>query len=246
MPLTQVDLATANIENALSSLLARVPGPIARNTDLNTLGAPPTVPTGLPSTLLQRRPDIRSAEHELAAANAQIGVEKADFFPKFEITGFLGVVSPNLSQADMIRGGAGVFSWTLPFLGGERVRAEYDAAKATWMGVTAQYERVAVNAFREVADALINIQTLSKRRLAMDAQVTALEEAEKIAQERYRGGVANYLDVLTTQEGMLGVQLELAEVKGLQQIAVARLYRTLGGGWPLTEEQLDREARDLE
>src|SRR5690606_13914979 len=141
-------------ENAINYLLARPPGPIENRASLEQLKEPPAIPAGLPSTLLQRRPDIRFTEKRLLAANAQIGAEMADFFPKFELTGFLGVVSPNLTEASFIRGGLGLFKWTLPFLGGERERAEYDAAKAAWEGSVAHYERTTANAFREVADAL--------------------------------------------------------------------------------------------
>lgn len=237
----ELDLALATNENALSFLLARMPGTIPRATALDALRSPPNVPAGLPSTLLQRRPDIRAAEKRLLAANAQIGAEMADFFPKFELTGYLGVASPDLSVADSVRGGAALFNWTLPFLGGERVRAEYDAAIANWKGATAYYERTAVNAFREVADALAAIQTLAKRRAALAKQTSALEQAERLSVDRYRGGVANYLDVLTTQEQLLIVQLSLADVKSKELSAVARLYRVLGGGWPIPDEENDED-----
>lgn len=233
--MTQLDLSLANTENALSLLLARPPGPIERPTALDGLQLPPEIPAGLPSTLLQRRPDVRAAENRLRAANARIGAEMADFFPQFQLTGFLGMTSTDLAQTQAIRGGVALFSWTLPFLGGERVRAEYDAAIALWRGATAHYERVAMNAFREVADALAAVTTLRARRNALEAQVAALTHAEELALSRYRGGVADYLDVLTTQEQLLIVQLDVSNVRGRQHIALARLYRTLGGGWPLEE-----------
>ncbi len=235
----QIALSTARAENALSYLLARAPGPVSGRTSLASLRKPPEVPAGLPSTLLKRRPDIRSAEKRLLAANATVGVEKADFFPKFTLTGFLGASSPDLQEAQMIRGGAGLFSWTLPFLGGERIRADYEAAKAAWRGATADYERTVINAFREVADALAAIENLRTRRDAVRQQVEALEAAERLAVDRYRGGVANYLDVLTVQEQMLAAQLDLSAVTGQELQAVSRLYRNLGGGWPLPDEEDD-------
>jgi multidrug efflux system outer membrane protein len=241
---TKIDLAIANGENGLSYLLARMPGNIERKVALDAVLSPPAVPAGLPSSLLQRRPDVVSAEHRLAAANAQIGAEKADFFPKFDLTGFLGAASHNLKQASFIRGGGGMFAWTLPVLGGQKILSEYKAAKAAWEGATAQYERTAVNAFREVANALASINTLAQRRTAVDAQLAALEQAQTVALERYRGGVANYLDVLTTQERLFVSQLEVADLKGQQLIAVARLYRTLGGGWPTVEQrEAEHEAK---
>ena len=149
--------------------------------------------------------------------------------------------SPDLKEAQGIVGGAALFSWTLPFLGGERVRAEYDAAKAAWQGAVADYERTVVNSFREVADSLAAVQTLAIRRAAVQEQVDALETASRIAIDRYRGGVADYLDVLTTEEDMLTAQLELGGVAGQQLIAVARLYRNLGGGWILPPEDDDED-----
>jgi multidrug efflux system outer membrane protein len=233
---TTIKLTTATKENALSFLLARAPGELSKRSTLDALAAPPAVPVGIPSTLLTRRPDIRSAEKRLLAANARIGYEKADFFPKFELTAFLGVASPDLTEAQMVRGGAGLFSWTLPFLGGERERAEYDAARAAWKGTAAIYERTVVNAFREVADALAAVSTLRDRSDALQNQVAALETAEQLAVERYRGGISNYLEVLTAQEDSLGAQLQLAAVRGARHTALARLYRSLGGGWPLPDE----------
>lgn len=235
--ITQITLLTAQTENQLSFLLARAPSAIPRGAPLEEQAALPEVPVGLPSTLLQRRPDVRASEKQLLAANAAIGAQMADFFPKFELTGFLGAVSPDLSDVGGVRGGAGLFSWTLPFLGGEKERAEYDAAIAMWKAATAQYERVAVGAFRDVANALAAISTLRGRRAALDQQLAALAEAEQHAISRYRGGVANYLDVLTAQEQLLAVQLDVAAVKGQERAAVARLYRTLGGGWPLEEAE---------
>jgi outer membrane protein TolC len=221
--------------------LARPPGPIDGRSSLESLTAPPSIPAGLPSTLLKRRPDIRASEKRLLAANARIGVEKADFFPQFQLTGFAGVSSPDLKEAQGIVGGAALFNWTLPFLGGERVRAEYDAAKAAWEGAVADYERTVVNSFREVADSLAAVQTLAIRRAAVQEQVDALETASRIAIDRYRGGVADYLDVLTTEEDMLTAQLELGSVAGQQLVAVARLYRNLGGGWILPPEDDDED-----
>jgi len=234
---TQLDLARITNENAINYLLARPPGPIENRASLEQLKEPPAIPAGLPSTLLQRRPDIRFTEKRLLAANAQIGAEMADFFPKFELTGFLGVVSPDLQQAQFARGGVGLFSWTLPFLGGERERAEYDRAKATFELTAAEYERSVVNAFREVANSLAEVQTLRDRRAAVQEVVDALDAALRLAVDRYRGGVANYLDVLTVQEQLLVSQLDLATLAGQQLSAVARLYRNLGGGWVLEDEE---------
>jgi len=242
--LAAADLAIARGENAISLFLARIPGKIERQSSIDALKAAPSVPSGLPSTLLQRRPDIRSAEKQLLAANAQIGVKLAEYFPKFKLTAFMGVASPDLTEASFVRGGAGLFSWKLPFLGGESVRAEHKAAIAYWELTTAAYERTVLSAFREVADSLANIHALTVRRVALDAQLTSLEDAEELAIQRYQGGVANYLDVLTTQEQLLITQLSIADVRGQEQAAVARLYRNLGGGWPLPDEDEEDEKKD--
>jgi multidrug efflux system outer membrane protein len=244
--LAQVDFAIAQGENGLSLLLARIPGDIERQSSIEALGAPPEVPAGMPSTLLKRRPDIRAAEKRLLAANAQIGAELADYFPSFQLTGFMGVASPDLSEASFVRGGAGLFNWTVPFLGGERVQAEHKAAIARWEEATAQYERTVLNAFREVADSLASIHALRARRLALDTQLTSLEDAERLSVERYQGGVANYLDILTAQEELLTTQLSIALVKGQEQSAVARLYRNLGGGWVLPPEDDEEDKDDAE
>lgn len=242
--LANADLAIATREHLISFLLARIPGAIERQSSIAALDAPPSVPAGLPSTLLERRPDIRAAEKRLLAANAQIGAKVANYFPKFHLTAFLGVASPDLTDASFVRGGAGLFDWTLPFLGGERLRAEHKAAVAQWEEATAYYERTVLNAFREVADALAGIRALAVRRTALDAQVTALEDAEALAIQRYQGGVANYLDVLTTQEDLLVTQLTIADVRGQEQASIARLYRTLGGGWPLPDDDNDNDDDD--
>src|SRR5690606_6693271 len=123
------------------------------------------------------------------------------------------------------------------FLGGERERAEYDRAKATFELTAAEYERSVVNAFREVANSLAEVQTLRDRRAAVQEVVDALDAALRLAVDRYRGGVANYLDVLTVQEQLLVSQLDLATLAGQQLSAVARLYRNLGGGWVLEDEE---------
>lgn len=237
--LTIITLNIGTTQNALSYLLARLPSPIKRGASLDALQFLPEIPAGLPSTLLRRRPDVRSAEQILLAQNDKIGAELADFFPKFQLTGYLGVATPDLKDASFVRGGVGMLNWTLPFLGGERNRAEYAAAKAAWEGAKANYERAVGNAFREVANALITVSTLTDRRTAVDAQLAAANAAERHALERYRGGVADYLDVLTAQEQKLAVQLDVADVMGRQHSAVAQLYRALGGGWPLPDEDDD-------
>lgn len=199
--------------------------------------APPVIPAGLPSTLLERRPDIRAAEQGLRAATSRVGSKLAEFFPKFALTGALGVVSNDLSElsnsnnTDGLYSAAATMTWTAPVLGGTAISARYQAAQAQVKEAKAIYERTTLNAFQEVINALVAIERLQQAYVAREKQVIALTKAEKTAIDRYVGGVSSFLDVLTTQDALLIAQLGLAQVQGEQLSAVAQLYRALGGGW---------------
>lgn len=199
--------------------------------------APPVIPAGLPSTLLERRPDIRAAEQGLRAATSRVGSKLAEFFPKFALTGALGVVSNDLSElsnsnnTDGLYSAAATMTWTAPVLGGTAISARYQAAQAQVKEAKAIYERTTLNAFQEVINALVAIERLQQAYVAREKQVIALTKAEKTAMDRYVGGVSSFLDVLTTQDALLIAQLGLAQVQGEQLAAVAQLYRALGGGW---------------
>ncbi len=233
-----VAIAIASTEYTLSYLIGRPPGPIARPGADDPWPELPEVPSGLPSELLNRRPDIRAAAARVQSANARIGAEQADYLPSFDLTGYVGVVSDDLTQAAGVRGGSANLNWTLPFLGGERERAEVASAQAAWDLAVTSYQSTAINAFREVAEALVSVERLRQVVSEQAGVVGASEEAQRIALDRYTGGVANYLDVLTAQERLLSAQLAFANAQGRQRSAFARLYRVLGGGWPLdTGEQ---------
>ena len=191
------------------------------------------MPSGLPAQLLERRPDVRQAEQVLVASNANIGVAKALFYPTISLTGSLGTVSSSLS--DFMSGeslvwsfGAGLFQ---PIFNGGRIRRNYEAAKARFDQALAQYQRSALNAYREVADALVTIQKLAERRKEIEDGVDALRDAVQLSRARYDTGLSNYLEVLIADQQLFSQEIQLAQVRGSQLRAVTQLYRALGGGW---------------
>lgn len=219
-------------ENQLCILLGRNPGPIERPTSLLTQRMP-DVPAGLPSSLLERRPDLRQSEQLLRSANAQVGESVAGFFPKIGLTAFLGKVSPELSAFTlgtanawgMAAEGAG------PLFEGGRLVGQYRQSKAAREEATWQYERTILNAFREVSDALVSRQQLAEVREHQVHQVQALERAVKLSSERYVAGKASYYEVLEAQQQLLPSELNLARTQRDELVAVVTLYRSLGGGW---------------
>src|SRR5262249_38979634 len=185
-------------ENEISVLLGRNPSQISRGRSLTEQVMPPVVPAGLPSELLQRRPDVVQAEEQLAAATARIGQAKADRFPKLSITGILGVASPQLSHlvaSDAFFGVVGP-SLTGPLFNATILGFQQEATEAQARQAVAQYEQTILVAFREVEDALVAVSTAREQAAAQEKQVIALQSALHLANLRYKGGLANYLDVL--------------------------------------------------
>jgi outer membrane protein, multidrug efflux system len=220
-------------ENQLSVLLGRNPGRIARVRSLTEQVMPPDVLPGLPSELLQRRPDVVQAEQALVAATARIGVAKADRFPRISITGILGVASPQLSRlvADETAFGVVGPSVVGPLLNAQVLGFQQEAAEAQARELLAQYKQTILVAFREVEDALVAVTTTREQRAAQADQVEALRSALKLATLRYKGGLANYLDVLVAQRNLFDAELALASTHRLQLVSVVQLYKALGGGW---------------
>jgi len=220
-------------ENALSVLLGRPPSAIARWKPIAENEVPPQVPSGLPAQLLERRPDVLQAEQLLVAANANIGVAKALFYPTISLTGSLGTVSSSLS--DFMTGDSAVWSFGAglfqPIFNGGRIRQNYEAAKARYDQALAQYQRSALNAYREVADALITIQKLAERRKEIEYGVEALRDATQLSRSRYDTGLSTYLEVLIADQQLFAQEIQLAQIRGSQLRAVTQLYRALGGGW---------------
>lgn len=220
-------------ENQLSVLLGRKPFVIPRGKPLNDQLVPPDVPAGLPSDLLQRRPDLLDAEQQLAAATARIGMAKADRFPKITLTGLLGVASPQLSQlftdpASYAVAGAG---FTGPLLNSQFLGFQQEVAEAQAKESLAQYQQTILVAFREVDDALVAVRTARTQSNAQQQQVTALQSALHLAELRYKGGLANYLDVLVARRNLFEAELALTGTRRLHLVSVVQLYKALGGGW---------------
>jgi multidrug efflux system outer membrane protein len=223
----------AEIEHALSLLLGRVPGPIARPPVGQATQLPPAVPAGLPASLLERRPDVVEAEQLLVSANANVGVAKSLFFPTVSLTGFLGAVSGDLTT--LLGGSGGVWQVSpgllQPVFNAGRLRQNLEAARASFDEAVAQYQKAALNSYREVADALITIQKLSLIRAQVELGVAALADADDLARSRYDSGLASYLEILTADQDLFTAQLRLAQARGDEFRARADLYRALGGGW---------------
>jgi len=223
-------------ENQISLLLGRNPAPIAR--DARPMTLPPDVPAGLPSALLERRPDIREAEQLLISANAGIGVAKADFFPRLSLTGLLGNVS--LELGDLFSEG---HTWSLgagllgPIFQGGRVRRGYEAARARWEQARVRYEAVVANAFGEVSRALVDRTELVETERQRTQAVAAYQEAVRLAGIRYNAGRSAYFEVLESQQQLFPAEISLAQTRRARLVAVVNLYRALGGGWSLAVRQ---------
>ena len=231
----RIERQTALIENLLSVLLGRVPGPIYRPVfavDLATF-QPPPIPPGLPVALLERRPDIMQAEQLLVSANADIGAAKALFFPTISLTGFFGGISGDLTQFMGGEGAVWSFGANLfqPIFQGGRLRRNVEAEQAQFDAALAEYRRTALNGYREVADALVTIQKLAEERILQETGVTALLDASDLSRIRYDSGLASYIEILTADQDLFEQQLLLAQTRGAELRARADLYRTLGGGW---------------
>lgn len=240
--LANVEQQIALGEHTIALLLGRPPGPIARSTVGAAQAEPPDVPAGLPSALLERRPDVREAEANLVAANAQIGIATANLFPTFSLTGQGGVISTSLAllgaantTPQSFYSVAGQLNWTAPLLQGSALRYQLEAAKKSWLAAKAAYLKAIVNAFKDVADALVTLARLREQRAANEKQVQALQRAVEGSRTQFEGGTATYLDVITAEEQLFPAELGLAQVQASQLVAYVQLYRVLGGGWWLPD-----------
>jgi len=219
-------------ENELCILLGRVPGPIKRGSRLE-VGLPPEVPAGLPSALLERRPDVRQTEQLLRSANAQIGQSVAEFFPTIGLTAFLGKVSPQLSAFTL--GGANAWGVTAettgPLFEGGRLVGQYRQAKAARDEARLRYQQTVLTALGDVSDALVDRERLGEIREQQIREVDALGRAVRTSTLRYLAGKANYYEVLEAQQQLFPAELDLARTRRDEQLAVVGLYKALGGGW---------------
>jgi multidrug efflux system outer membrane protein len=224
--------AIAVQEHALSVLLGRNPGAIERTKTLQSLNSP-SVPGGLPSELLLRRPDILQAEQQLIASNALIGAARALYFPRISLTGLLGFASGSLGN--LFTGPANTWSFTGdvsgPIYTGGGITAAVDQAKARREQSLANYEQTVQNAFRDVEDSLSDLRNSADLRDTSLRRVTTLQRGLVLANERYENGYSDYLEVLDTERNLFSAQLQLASARGSYQRALVNLYRALGGDW---------------
>ncbi|MCE5247157.1 efflux transporter outer membrane subunit, partial [bacterium] len=201
--------------------------------DLFRTPATKDVSAGLPSEVLERRPDIMQAERTLRAADANIGVARAAFFPRIALTANAGVASADLSN--LFKGGTGAWTFapqaTLPIFGAGRLKGNLAAAKAERGIALAQYERAIQGAFREVADALALRGTVDERIAAQEALVAATGASQRISEQRFRTGISSYLDVLDAQRTLYDAQKALISVRLAKADNNVTLYKVLGGGW---------------
>jgi multidrug efflux system outer membrane protein len=220
-------------ENFLSTLLGNNPGPIARGMKLTEQPHAPDVPAGLPSSLLERRPDIREAEAQLIAANAQIGVAKAAYFPQITLTAAAGYQSSALTS--LFTGPAGLWSFggslAQPIFTGGRIRSNVKFTEARKQELVLTYQQTIQQAFRGVSDALVEYH--KDREFQEDQQQLAFsaQDAAQLSEMRYRGGAASYLEVLTNETNYFNAELGLAQAQSNELVALVRIYRSLGGGW---------------
>jgi len=221
-------------ENQISLLLGKNPGEVihhqgAFNEDL----FPPEVPAGLPSALLERRPDIRAAEQNLIAANAQIGVARAAYFPQLSLSGLIGGQSTQLSS--LFSGPHSAWSFvpqvTQPIFTAGRLRSNVRLAEAQKESAVVQYQKTIQTAFTEVSNALIAHQRVRESRVQQQALVAALEDRKRLAYARYAGGVDTQLNALDADRDLLQAQLDLRQIRLNELLSVVQLYKALGGGW---------------
>ena len=224
---------TEQQENFISILVGRNPGPITRGKPLLEQVVPPTVPAGLPSTLLARRPDIQSAEQQLIAANARIGVARAAYFPQITITATGGYQSPALT--DLFTGPSGLWSFggqlIQPIFTAGRIRSNVRLTESQQREAVLFYQQSIQQAFREVADALVAYRKQQEFRQQEELLTAAAEDATRLANTRYRGGVTSYLEVLDSDTRYFDAQLGLAQAQLSERIALVQVYSALGGGW---------------
>jgi multidrug efflux system outer membrane protein len=231
--LAEIERQVIQKENELNVLLGKNPAPISRGRLLTDQVVLLEVPAGLPSDLLQRRPDILQAEQALAAATARIGMTKAARFPRITLTGLLGVASPRLanlltSGTEYGMGGVGLAG---PLLNAQTLGHEQRAFEAQSRRVLAQYEQTILVAFKEVEDSLVAVRTAKNQRKAQQEQVDALRSALQIANLRHQAGITSHLEVLVAKRSLFSAETALTSAHRLHLVSVVQLYKALGGGW---------------
>jgi len=225
--------AVIQAENLINVLVGRNPGPILRQRNAELRLSPPEVPAGLPSELLERRPDVRQAEQQLAAQTARIGIAEALRWPSLDLTASLGLASNDLS--DLLDSDAKIWDISgnlfAPIFNSGQNKRRVEVEKARTEQLLNAYEQTVLQAFREVEDALVGIRTLYDEALARQGQVTAARSAAMLSRARYDGGVTSYLEVLESERSLFRAELAESSVRREQLVGVVTLYKALGGGW---------------
>ena len=235
----EIERQIALKENEINTLLGRNPGPVPRTSTLLAQEVPLEIPVGLPSALLERRPDIRMAEQKVRVANAEIGVAVGDFFPRIGLTAFYGGTSAELHN--LVSSGANMWSVAAgaagPMFTGGRLTGRYRQAKAACEEAKLQYQDTALGAFREVSDALISHRRFDEERVEQAEAVKAGREAVAVGTDRYKEGKASYYEVLEAQQQLFPAENALSRIEAGRRLAVVQLYKALGGGWSLKDSE---------
>lgn len=225
--------AIERTENQISFLLGNNPGSIPRGVTLTQQPVLPAVPAGLPSSLLERRPDIRAAENNLEAQHALVYATKAAYFPRISLTGFLGFQSNQLSS--LFTGPSGAWSFvpqiTQPIFTAGRLKSDVKFAKAQQELALVQYQQTIQTAFREVSDALVQYRKVKEIRTQQELLVTTLQDRSRLAYLRYQGGVDSLLNALDADRDLFNAELSLAQTRRNELLSLVQLYKALGGGW---------------
>jgi multidrug efflux system outer membrane protein len=228
---------TVQTQNALRILLGRNPGPVTRGETLSSQTFPPSIPTGLPSELLQRRPDVIQAEANLEAATARIGVAEALRYPSISLTGRYGAESTDLSDLNS----SDAETWNIganllgPIFNSGQLKAQAEAARERAKQSVLFYEATLQDSFREVEDALVAVRTYHDEHAAQARRAQAATSAARLSRARYDGGVVDYLEVLDSERTLFNAELAESESLQLYYSAIVRLYGALGGGWSVPE-----------
>jgi multidrug efflux system outer membrane protein len=226
----------AQEENAISILLGNFPQDVTRGLPLVQQTLPPEVPPGLPSSILERRPDIREAEQNLIATNAEIGVAKAQFFPQISLTGSGGGAFGRSSAfSSLMSTQLGIWSYgaqvSQPIFTGGALRGNLHLAESQYQQALIAYRQSIQQAFGDISDALIGYQKFHQVRVRQEESVADLQESVRLSELRYKGGTTTYLEVLDGQRSLFSAELTLAEARGNEYQSLVQLYRSLGGGW---------------
>ena len=234
-----IELQISRLENAISVLLGRNPGPVQRGKDIDQLVLP-VIPAHIPSMVLQERPDIQQAEQQLIAANARIGVVQAEYFPRISLTGLLGFASADLS--DLLEGASNV--WSLgaglggPIFTGGQLSAESRVTEALQQQALVAYLQAVQTAFQEVDDSLASIYKLREELAARDRQVMALRRYAALASNRYDEGYVSYIEVLDAERALFDAELQFTRSQSSVSVALISVYKAMGGGWVVGAETI--------